>query len=173
MAAIEKRLKVSFDYRNREGEETQDRLLTPLAFIVAKSRVFLVGHCYLRSKIRQFAPERMENVRLTNRPVAEDFDFDPKAYAESSLGGFHAEPENVLLRISPWMRDYFARNLSFPDQRLFEEDGEHFLRFRLGPNWSLVWWISQFGPNVEILESEHLCDWVAEFLAEAAAQYDE
>ena len=71
------------------------------------------------------------------------------------------------------MHDYFTRNLSFPDQRLFEEDGGHFLHFRLGANWSLVWWISRFGPNVEVLEPEHLRGWVAEFLAEAAAQYDE
>ncbi len=50
-------------------------------------------------------------------------------------------------------------------------DGNHFLRFSVGQDWSLVRWVCQFGPEVEVLEPLGLRDWVARTHAEALAKY--
>ncbi len=169
--AIRRRRKMRFDYRDQRGFLTKGRIIAPHCFVISNERVYLVAHCYLRNETRQFIPERMENLLITEEPITEQFDFDSGKYAESMVLGFHAEPEDILLEVNEWITHYFNRCVRLPGQTIYEQDGTHFMRFRAGPSWALVWWLSQFGPNIRVIEPEPLRDWVAEFVRDAAARY--
>lgn len=173
MKAIETKRQLRFDYEDWNGNVTGGRMVAPLAYVISQKRPYLVAHCYLRGELRKFVPERISNLEVTDRIVQEEFEFDSKEYANHSMGGHDAEPEDVLLWIAPWIARHFTENYNLPEQNIYESDGKVLMEFRIGLNWTLIWWLSQFGPNVEVMEPVHLREWIAGFLSEASEQYIE
>lgn len=168
--AIRRQRKIRFAYTDTMGKKTS-RTAAPLFYNLSEGQLYLTAHCDLRNELRTFVPDRMERVEMTDEPIPDDVAPDGESHALAALGGFYAPPEEVELRILPWMRDYFTRNISHPSQQLFEKKGRHYLRFTIGVNWTLVWWIARFGPNVEVMKPRRLREQVREFLAEALEQY--
>ena len=168
--AIRRRRKVRFDYTNLEGRRTS-RTAAPLYYHLSEGQLYLTAHCDLRDEIRIFVPERMENLKLTNEPIPDGIAPNGENHALAALGGFYAPPEEVELRILPRIREYFSRNISHPSQRIVQKRGRHYLRLTIGVNWTLVWWIARFGPNVEVVKPRRLREWVRDFLQEAVDQY--
>ena len=171
--AIRNKVKLQFDYRDRHGVVTRQRKVAPLAYCMSEGKTYLVAHCFLRDAIRQFVPGHMSNVRVTRSKITTEIDFDAAAYAQSSFGIFRFEPTEILLRIAPSLAEHFRDAPAHPTQELFQDGGEHFLRFVVGPDWLVVRWVCQFGASMEVVRPERLREWVASALAEALANYQE
>lgn len=169
--AIRKKRKLRFDYEDLGKKITRGRTVAPLAFFIAAGRIYLVAHCYLRGAIRQFVPDRIRNLETLDQRFRKDFDFDPEEFAQSSFGVYHAEPETILLRISGGMMGGFSRVPVHPTQELSHKDGKFYLRIRIGPSSDLIRWISQFGPDAEVIEPIAVRHRVAEYHAKAAEQH--
>ena len=173
--ALQDRQQIEFLYRTLSSREAEIRRVDPWALFQHRRVTYLIGHCHLRRDARYFHLERMENIEILD---VEQTSEQPKDLAE-------------FMRQSPIFLDNppgFTASLAFAPQ-LRGALELYFKIFNVSPapdstgtpeGWfradckvtESIWFratLRSLGPDVMILEPQHLRSSYLEELEEIAA----
>jgi len=125
--------------------------------------------------IRTLALHRVREAKLPLEPAVRPDGFDLDAAIADGLFGFAEVGQRIAIRLlfrehagthlleSPLSEDQIATAL---------EPGEILIEASVPLTRRLRWWLSNFGPDVEVLDPRELRAEMAERLQKAAAQYE-
>ena len=163
---------VTMRYRTARSGEVADRAFDPYRIWYRNGGLYAIGHDHRSGEIRTFAIDRIQRVRIDDRPftVPKDFDFD--AYTEASFGVMSEPPVRVRIRFESEWAVHVEERVWHPSQHLAAlEDGKIELTMEVGGSLELRNWVLSFGAGAEVLEPKSLRAEVARELSLAAGRY--
>jgi predicted DNA-binding transcriptional regulator YafY len=166
-----RRLRITYRSRSR-GEETV-REVSPQRLVYYRANWYLDSWCHLRSDLRSFALDMIQEAEITDAP-AEEVPFETlDAHLGGGYGIFAGVPgHTAVLRFEPHIAQWVSREVWHPGQEQeTEPDGHLVLRVPYSEDYELTMDILRYGPNVEVLAPGHLRAHVREALQAAAARY--
>ncbi|WP_295803660.1 YafY family protein [uncultured Microbulbifer sp.] len=95
-AATQSRCRTVFDYTSGSNGATR-REFDPYGLVFRYGRWYAVGHCHLRSDLRTFRLDRIQQLRALDIPFQRPQDFDAAAYLTHSFSGMESGIEVELL----------------------------------------------------------------------------
>jgi predicted DNA-binding transcriptional regulator YafY len=171
--ALARRRRLLVHYRSMSSGHALDRIIEPYRVFNLKGDWYVAAFDHRRGDVRDFALHRIRRAVLTEESFEPDPGFDFKAYMAAAFSiEKGARPVNVAIRFAPrqarWIRERRWHRSARVQERL---DGGCVLRMRVASTSELVRWVSQFGPEAEVLAPKRLRLEVAHRLARALALY--
>ena len=102
-AATQNRIRTVFDYvggSSNGGDSNSNatrREFDPYGLVFRRGRWYAVGHCHLRTELRTFRLDRMQQLRQLDIPFQRPQDFDAAAYLTQSFANMDSGIEAELL----------------------------------------------------------------------------
>lgn len=164
---------VTISYRAPGYTTAAKRRIDPYHLLGHRGEWYLLGYSHHNQEVRVYALGRMTRCVATNKAFSPPDDFDPAAYIDPALGVFvNEDPVQVAIRFDPSVADKIRERAWHPDQRIEEQaDGGIILRYTSNQQSQTLFWVSQWGPNAEILEPADLRRRAATWFRETAGRY--
>jgi predicted DNA-binding transcriptional regulator YafY len=175
MDAIQKRLRVQFDYEKFTEKFHSTRLVDPYFLKEFKNRWYLIGKDKEDNKIKSFGLERITN--LTTTPSVFDYpkNFDPEEYYKDCFGIFHlsdVEPEEVILSFKPLKGKYIESQRLHDSQELIKSNNDEYrIRLKVQITYDFIMEVISHGNEVKVIKPVRLRNEVKSKLQEALEQY--
>ncbi|WP_226664730.1 helix-turn-helix transcriptional regulator [Microbulbifer aggregans] len=96
-AATQHRYRTEFDYTSGNNTGVTRRAFDPYGLVFRYGRWYAVGHCHLRTELRTFRLDRMQQLRRLDIPFQRPMDFDAAAYLTSSFSSMETGIDVELL----------------------------------------------------------------------------
>jgi predicted DNA-binding transcriptional regulator YafY len=149
---------LSFTYYSPVREEKSLRTVDPYHLFNYMGTWHLVSYCHMRKGIRDFALNRISEVKLLDDTfdISEDFDF--KEYFQSSFGLYKGKArEMVTLRFSPLKSKWIKDQIWHRDQKAkFLKDGSFELSFPIADFSEIKMEVLKHGDMVEVIKPKNL-----------------
>lgn len=170
---LSKHRTVTVSYRAPGHTSAVKRRIDPYHLIGYRGEWYLLGYSHHDAQVRVYALERMTKCVATTSSFTRPADFDAAAYIDPALGIFaNEEPAEVAIRFERSVADKIRERVWHPNQRIEEQpDGAIVVRYLTNQHSQTLFWVSQWGPNAEILEPSELRTRTAEWFAQSAARY--
>lgn len=170
--ALIKRRRVQTRYRARSSEHGTQRELSPHRLSHYRNNWYLDAWCHLRSGMRRFALERMDQIRLLDTPASPiepgELESLDRAYGIFRGSGMH----RARLRFSAFRARWIGEESWHPNQHgQWLPDGRFELCLPFDDPTELIMDILRHGPDVEVLEPPELRDAVCRALATSLQNY--
>lgn len=174
--AIEQRRAVRLHYTKRESDETEERLVHPLALARRRTdnRWLLVAYDPTRTALRRFLLMRIQEIAAADATFEPPAGIDVRDYLRKSLDHSAEEAAEHDVRVALDARSaFYAREQPWhPSQRLKTlPDGRVELTIRVNDLPGAMNLVLHWGRHVEVLAPAQLRDDVRQELQAAAAQY--
>jgi proteasome accessory factor B len=171
--ALEQRLSLNIHYRAPGHREAAIRKVDPYHVVGFRGEWYLLAWSHHDEEVRIYALARIEKCRKLRSTFEVDADFRPEAYIDPNFGVFtNEEPIDVEIRFEPAVASQIAERSWHPGQTIEEKrDGGIVLRYTTNQQSMTLYWVSQWGPNAEILAPAALRARAAKWFSEAAKRY--
>lgn len=152
------RRRLRFTYTSPAANGETERAVDPYHLFNYMGNWHLIGHCHLRNHLRDFALNRISNVKVLEETFEKPEAFDARAYFRSSFGIFKGkERKEVALRFSPDKAKWIKDQIWHPDQKArFLKDGSLELSFPVADFSEIKMEILKHGDAVEVIKPEGL-----------------
>ncbi|XEC93775.1 helix-turn-helix transcriptional regulator [Paenibacillus tarimensis] len=167
--AIEQLRLVSFTYISAQGDRTQ-RTVEPHTLVLKGQKWYLQAYCLQRGRFRLFKLLRMKDLAVLDEV------FVRRAIPEEELnpGQTWNAPDNtvpLILRFSPQIRHLAEEWFGVEDLKL-QGDGSITVNVSFPEDNWLYGFILSFGPDVEVVEPEHIRQIIQEKARLVAKKYE-
>lgn len=173
-AGIRAHRSIALHYRAPGYDEAVIRIVDPLHVVGHRGEWYLLCYSHHHEAIRVYALARIEKVtRKTSKPFTPPEGFRIDDYIDSAFGIFiNEDAVDIAIRFSGNAATIMRERTWHPTQQTEpHEDGSVTVRFRTNQQSQVLFWVSQYGPNAEILEPAELRERAAEWFREAAGVY--
>jgi predicted DNA-binding transcriptional regulator YafY len=149
---------VNFSYYSPARDEKSSRTVDPYHLFNYMGTWHLIGYCHLRKGIRDFALNRISEVKVLDDAFEISDDFDIKEYFQSSFGLYKGKAkEMVTLRFSPLKSKWIKDQIWHRDQKAkFLKDGSFELSFSIADFSEIKMEILKHGDKVEVIKPKSL-----------------
>ena len=167
------RKKLRMTYHGRNRDEVTERIVSPQRLVHYRDNWYLDGWCHSRKGLRSFAMDRVQNAAELEEAADTRSEEELNEHYASSYGIFAGKAnKTAVLRFSPERARWVADERWHPEQiGQFLTDGRYELRIPYRDDRELVMDILKYGPDVEVVAPESLCQTVADRLARALTFY--
>jgi proteasome accessory factor B len=172
-SCLEQERSVAVFYRKPGYESSAMRVVDPYHIVGFRGEWYLIGYSHHDEEVRIYALGRFTDAKTTAYRFDAPADFDPAEYIDPAFGVFlGGETRGIAVRFDPAVASKIRERQWHPEQEIEEQaDGGIILRFRTNQSQQTLFWVSQWGPNAEILEPADLREQAAAWTAAAAARY--
>ena len=165
-AAIQAPFTLEMQYKGGRDWEARARSVEPYGMLLGIRPYLVAKDTAGDGCFRRFRLDRIQGARITGQSFERDSDFDLEQYSAQAFGSFHSDEEygQVVWRFSP-RAAVVARDFVFhPHQRMTElPDGALLVEF-IASGWvEMIWYLLQWGCEVEILEPVELRERMEDF----------
>jgi proteasome accessory factor B len=162
-------------YRAPGYREAAVRIIDPYHIVAYRGEWYVIGYSHHDEEVRIYALSRIVSCKRHSSSFRRPEDFDPAAYIDPAFGVFLGGPEHeIAVRFDAPVASKIAERQWHPNQTVeWLDDGGIVLRFRSNQLNQTLYWVSQWGPNAEILEPAELRARAAAWLEGAARRYRE
>ncbi len=134
-------------------------LLSPYCVKAFKQRWYVLAKDEDTGTLKNFALDRMAEVRMTQKTFAVPKDFDARVYYKGYLGVYHDQTKVETVRLKVWwkQRDYFRTlplNETMRETEVYDEWS--IFECELAPTWEVEMELLQYNDWVEVLAPEEL-----------------
>ena len=151
---------ISFDYYSVQNQRHSHKEVSPLAIKYFNHNFYLAGYYKKIDQVIVFALNRMDNIKLGDRPQHE-VDFDSKTYFDSGFGIYTGEVFQVKLQFFPPTSDYIAERVWHPAQKITRlEDKSLILEMPANSLSEMKKFVLSYGAKVKVLEPEELANMI-------------
>ena len=173
--ALALRNRLQLRYYTRADARHSQRQVSPQRLVYYRDNWYLDAWCHLRSGLRTFALDAIDDARQLGEPAQEVSRSDLDAHHAASFGIFAGAPRHVaVLRFDPRRARWVAKERWHRDQDgRFLDDGSYQLRVPYSNALELIMDVLKYGPDVEVLEPGELREAVAKRLRAAADLYQD
>lgn len=161
---------VQFHYQSA-GKPAATRKVAPYGILFGRMN-YLIGPEIGFDKIKSWRLDRMTQLELLTLPAPRPADFSLPKFANASFGFFHADPEDVVLRVLKEGADDFDKWRFHPDQTVeYQADGSAIVRFRASGMLELSWHLFSWQNKIQIIAPASLRALMQHELATAATHH--
>ncbi|WP_202081001.1 helix-turn-helix transcriptional regulator [Caldalkalibacillus salinus] len=142
-------------YHTQSRNQTTERKIDPYHLIPRERRFYLIGYCHEKKNIRTFRMSRFLDVTIT-KDRFEKNDFNINTYLKHTWSIIKGE-RNIRFKVkfSPKIARYIKEEELFVRPRLKDlPDGGLLFEVTINHEQEFLQWISQYGPEAEILEPQ-------------------
>lgn len=165
--AIAEKRRVQMVYYSKSSDEITQREMSPYVMASKGHSLYVIGYCHRRHKIRTFKIIRIQEIRVLPATWSYKPCTDPEhqKIVDEILGNGHVftgEKQKAVIRIDKKMA-ILAKEYPFANtKRTFadQEDGSTLMSIWMSEPLQAAWWALRFGGSAEILEPEHVREWV-------------
>jgi len=160
-------------YVSRGSGERTERDVSPQRLVHYRENWYLDGWCHLRTDIRSFAVDAIQDARLLDARAKNVPERDLDEVLASGYGIFSGRKTTwAKMRFTAERARWVAAELWHPQQKgHFEADGSYVLELPFSDHRELAMDILRHGPHVEVLAPQSLRDAVREQLGAALKRY--
>jgi predicted DNA-binding transcriptional regulator YafY len=153
-SCMKEKRSVDILYLAHLAKETTRRLVDPYGLVFHEGIWILVGYCHLRKRVRNFALDRIKDLRERYLYFEAPKDFDLEEYLSRSWGIFDDQDVDVVVRFKAIIADYILRKDRWhqSERRHILPSGEVELSFTVAGIQEIKRWIYSWLPNVEVVE---------------------
>ncbi len=173
--AVLTRRKLTFIYEARgRRDEEESRTVSPQRLSHYRDNWYLDAWCHKRDGLRTFALDQIRDPTLSDETAKDIEETLLDDILASSYGIFAGAPTaTAVLRFTSERARWVAKERWHPDQSgRFIDDGSWELSVPYSRPDELIMDILRYGPDVEVVEPEHLRELVRDRLHAAAGRYD-
>ena len=166
---------VRIQYWAADRPQAQERVIAPYFLEVSRSEPasYVVAYDQLRSALRTFKVERIQDAELLAETYVIPEDFDAYKWLQASWGIIADDEVEVRLRFSASVARRVSESVWHHTQQLSElPDGQLLLTVCVGGIREIKTWILGWGADVEVLAPDELRDQVADEACRMAALYE-
>jgi len=153
--------------------QTRSYRINPIGLVVRDGVIYLVASLAENDALRQFVLHRIKSAQVLDETATSPRGFDLDKYIEE--GGFGWPTGRKIRLVAIFDRgpaDTLAETQLSPDQtiRKLDEDGFE-LTATVQETKELYWWLSSFGPEVEVVEPKSLRALMRNLVRSSAKRY--
>ncbi|MEJ8555393.1 helix-turn-helix transcriptional regulator [Tepidibacter sp. Z1-5] len=153
------RKKIRITYFSLKAEKSI-RIVRPYSLFLYKGFWYLIGYCELRNSIRDFKLSRIKDYEIIDEEYKIPCDFSLTEYTGKS-GIFNSKQYDIKLRIYPPMSIIVEERIWASNQSIVQnEDKSIIFTASMGIDPELRSWIMSMGSCAEVLEPEHLREYI-------------
>lgn len=170
---LHKQCSVAIHYVAPGYEDSVIRVIDPLHLVGYNGEWYLLCWSHHHQHVRIYALNRVKKATLRKGSFKPPADFKPEAYIDPSFGVFVNESAvDAAVRFDANVASTIAERQWHPEQTTEKHsDGSITLRFRTNQQSQLIFWVSQWGPNAEIIEPAELREKAAKWFQGTANRY--
>lgn len=137
--------------QSRNAESRRD--IDPYVLVPREHRFYLIGYCHLKQSMRTFRISRFRKVEVLDRTFDKS-GFDLNAYLKNTWSIERGEDEiRFKVRFSPDAARYVKEEELFLKPKMTpQKDGGMLFEVTVNHDREFLNWLSQYGPDAEILE---------------------
>jgi predicted DNA-binding transcriptional regulator YafY len=141
-------------YSQGRNEESQ-RDIDPYYLIPRDNRFYVIGHCHTANAIRTFRISRFRDVKLLNSTFDKG-DFNLRSYMKNTWSIERGENQiRFKVRFHPDVVRYVKEEELFMKPKMTpQKDGSVLFEVTVNHDREFLNWLSQYGPDAEILEPQ-------------------
>ena len=164
---------IAIHYRAPGHEDQAVRIIDPLHLVGHRGEWYVLCWSHHHEEVRIYALFRIKNARLRNETFVRPEGFSADTYIDPSFGVFVSEGAvDVAIRFDGDAASKIPERQWHSDQQVERLPGGGIVvRFRTNQQSQVLFWVSQWGPNAEILEPPELRKRAKEWFAGTAQRY--
>ena len=164
---------IKISYQAPGYDTAVTRVLDPYHLVGHDGEWYLLAYSHHNDEVRVYAMSRIKKCSVTRDAFSRPSDFAPENYIDPNMGVFVNEPKSqVAIGFSSDVAPLIRERTWHPDQSIEAlKDGRIVLRFTTNQLSQSLFWISQWGPNAEVLEPPELRKMATEWFREASSRY--
>ncbi|MFP3959763.1 MAG: helix-turn-helix transcriptional regulator [Spirochaetaceae bacterium] len=172
-SCLEEERRLTVHYRAPGYMTSALRVIDPYHIVGYRGEWYLIGYSHHDDEVRIYALGRITGASATSQRFTRPAGFDPAGYIDPAFGVFlGGRQTEIAVRFDAGVASKIRERRWHPEQRIENlEDGGIVLHFRTNQTEQTLFWVSQWGPNAEILKPAGLRERAAEWMAAAAARY--
>lgn len=174
--AMSKNVALQMVYQKFADSEPYSCLVEPYCVKFHEQRWYLLGRKDHRTNLQTFALDRIHQIDiLFDQPFAIPHDFDAERYYAHAYGVFAGPdclPQEILIRVTPFWRQYLITLPLHSSQKEIQRDKESSIFFyQLAVTPDLLNRLLSFGPNLEVLSPVSLRNQMADAISQMSEKY--
>lgn len=167
--------RLAIHYKAPAYDSPAIRIVDPLHIVGHRGEWYMLCWSHHHEQIRIFALARITEAHPRRERFERPAHFDPADYIDPAFGIYVSESaEDVVVRFDGDAAVRIAERQWHPDQVIDRHaSGAITVSFRTNQQSQVLYWVSQWGPNAEILEPPELRERAREWFAETARRYSQ
>ena len=164
---------IEIRYQAPQYEDAVVRVVDPLHVVGHAGAWYLLCWSHHHERIRVYALNRVRRAKVRRSRFTRPDGFEVEQFIDPSFGVFVDESAvDVVVRFEREAATLIAERNWHPQQRVeHHEDGSKTMRFRTNQQSQVLFWVSRWGPQAEILEPQELRERAAEWFRSTAERY--
>lgn len=168
---------LKINYRPFKAPSGQEQIIHPYFLKEYNNRWFLFGWNEDRNRIENMPLDRMDTIKVVNRPFKKNENFNPEEYFKNMVGVTRpndAIPENIEIKIDVERAPYILSKPLHHSQEVTHKykDGSVKLKWQLIINKELISQLLSFGHQLEVLKPLTLRNTIREMLDKGLSRYN-
>ncbi|TVR50943.1 MAG: WYL domain-containing protein [Spirochaetaceae bacterium] len=171
--AMSEHRSIAIEYRAPGYADTVARIVDPLHLVGHGGEWYLLCWSHHNKDIRIFALNRIRKASARAETFTRPAEFSVERYIDPAFGVFVGEESaDVAVRFFGEAASKIPERTWHPGQTVEQhDDGSITVRFRTNQQSQVLFWVSAWGPNAEILEPPELRANAAEWFRATAGRY--
>ncbi|WMT42261.1 WYL domain-containing protein [Paenibacillus sp. D2_2] len=160
-------------YHTQSRNERTEREIDPYYLVPREQRFYLIGYCHQAEDIRTFRLSRFRSMEITSRKFNRG-DFNIKSYLKNTWS-IERRDQNIQFKVkfSPNVARYIKEEEMFVRPRMTDlPDGSLLFEVTLNHDREFINWVSQYGPDAEILAPTSYRKFMKERLSQWSKLYE-
>lgn len=140
-------------YHTQSRNEESERNIDPYYLVPRDYRFYLIGFCHWAGDVRTFRISRFKDVQIIDKAFNKG-EFNIRQYLKNTWSIERGE-ENIRFKVkfSPDVARYIKEEELFIKPKMTEQkDGSLLFEVTINHDREFLGWLSQYGPDAEILE---------------------
>ncbi|MFW5842542.1 MAG: helix-turn-helix transcriptional regulator [Spirochaetota bacterium] len=170
---LSKQRTITIHYQAPGHQDPAVRIVDPLHLVGHRGEWYLLSWSHHHEEVRVYALFRIKKAGLRNKRFTRPAGFSVENYIDPSFGVFiNEDAVDIAIRFDGEVASKIAERRWHYDQTVERlPGGSIIVRFRTNQQSQVLFWISQWGPNAEILEPPELRDRARQWFTGAAERY--
>jgi len=160
--AITDRKRALISYYSFSSRQVTERKVDPYHIYNFEGVWYFCGFCHLREEIRDFALDRVQEVKVLEESFARPPDFSPQEYLNRAFRMYRGEATQIRIRFDSYQSAWIKERIWHPAQEIEELPDGGIIFTIYGHPEEIKRWVIGYGAHAEILEPQYLRKEIAE-----------
>ncbi|MCX7795376.1 MAG: WYL domain-containing protein [bacterium] len=154
--AIREKQRIVITYHSLSSNETRERKVDPYHIYNFQGVWYFCGYCHLRKGIRDFALDRISDIKILNEKFEVQKGFDLREYLNRAFRIYKGDTQKIKIWFDSYQAKWIKERIWHESQEIEElANGEIILTIE-GNREEIKRWIMSYSSHCKVLEPESL-----------------
>ncbi len=162
LKAIRERKSIIIEYYSFSSDQITERKVDPYHLYNFEGVWYFCGYCHLRKEIRDFALDRIKNIKETYEEFRRLKDFNVYEYIKSAFRINKGEVEKIKIKFDPYQARWIKERIWHETQSIEELPDGSIIYEIMANRGEIKRWVMGYGSHAEVLEPQSLREEIRE-----------